>query len=337
MEISREIQKIKGKTVAVVYTFEGDTSGGLEHFFIWKSNIISNWLNAIEELHCLPLIIDVRTFLDKAVNKTLPHIDYVLNMNTGTTDLSVMALIPATCSSLGIPCIPCNAVTIVTGENKLLSNLIAKSIGLQVPQTLNESDPSGIFRPVNLGNSLGVERGSNNKYKEGIYQEFIHGYELTTPLVYNVYTKKMDLMPSVLYLREDKDLSWFNSAESKKLRNEYKFRKISLDEKIQEKYLLLADTLSIHTFCRIDARVRCMDARYHDAGNNVINFNDLYFIEVNVMPTIRDKNNFMFSFDSVNSTDSIYSGTNILRKTLGGLNIYSFLLASSMISFKTMY
>lgn len=142
MEISREIQKIKGKTVAVVYTFEGDTSGGLDHFFIWRSSIISNWLNAIEELHCLPLIIDVRTFLDKAVNKTLPHIDYVLNLNTGTTDLSVMALIPAVCSSLEIPCIPCNAVTIVTGENKQLSNLIANSIGLQVPQTLNKSDPN---------------------------------------------------------------------------------------------------------------------------------------------------------------------------------------------------
>ncbi len=337
MEMSKEIQKIRGKTVAVVYTFEGDISGGLDHFFIWKSSIISNWLNAIEELHCLPLIIDVRTFLDKAVNKTLPHIDYVLNMNTGTTDLSVMALIPAICSSLEIPCIPCNAVTIVTGENKLLSNLIANSIGLQVPQTLNENDSSGIFRPTNLGNSLGVKRGSNNQYKEGIYQEFIHGYELTTPLVYNVHTQKIDLMPSVLYLHEDKDLSWFNSAESKKLRKEYKFKKISLDEKIQEKYLLLADTLSIHTFCRIDARVKCLDAKYHDAGNNVINFNDLYFIEVNVMPTIRDKNNFMFSFESVDSNDSIYSSTDILRKTLGSLNIYSFLLASSMLSFKTMY
>lgn len=337
MEISREIQKIKGKTVAVVYTFEGDTSGGLDHFFIWRSSIISNWLNAIEELHCLPLIIDVRTFLDKAVNKTLPHIDYVLNMNTGTTDLSVMALIPAVCSSLEIPCIPCNAVTIVTGENKQLSNLIANSIGLQVPQTLNKSDPNGIFRPVNLGNSLGVERGSNNMYKKGIYQEFIRGYELTTPLVYNVHTKQMDLMPSVLYLHEDKDLSWFNSAESKKVRNEYKFRKINLDEKIREKYLLLADMLSIHTFCRIDARVRCKDARYHDIGNNIINFNDLYFIEVNVMPTIRDKNNFMFSFESVDSTDSIYSSTDIFRKTLGDLNIYIFLLASSMISLKTMY
>ena len=54
--VSTEIQKIKGKTIAVVYTFEGDTSGGLEHFFVWKSNIISNWLNAIEELDILKQI-----------------------------------------------------------------------------------------------------------------------------------------------------------------------------------------------------------------------------------------------------------------------------------------
>lgn len=98
-----------------LYIFEGDNDSGFSHFFIWKGKILTEWINAIEELHCLPLILDVRTFIDKAINKTLPHIDYVLNMNSGTNDLSVMALVPSVCCS------------------------------------------------INLGNSLGVKRGFNDK------------------------------------------------------------------------------------------------------------------------------------------------------------------------------
>lgn len=85
---------------------------------------------AIEDLRCHLLIIDVRTFVEKAMNKTLPHIDYVLNMNFGTFDLSAMALIPSTYSVLGIPCIPCSANTIIEGENKLFSLLDMRSISV---------------------------------------------------------------------------------------------------------------------------------------------------------------------------------------------------------------
>ena len=136
-------------------------------------------MNAVQDLHCLPLIIDVRTFVDKAINNTLPHIDYVLNMNSGTYALSSMALVPATCSVIGVPCIPCDAVSIVTGENKLFSNLIANSIGLNIPKNLNSDEENGIFRPINLGNSMGVKRGLNKNSSAGIYQEFIKGYDLS--------------------------------------------------------------------------------------------------------------------------------------------------------------
>ena len=66
--------KITGKIIAIVYIFEGEDDSGFEHFYIWKSNIIAKWMNAVKELSCIPLIIDVRTFFDKAINKTLPHI-----------------------------------------------------------------------------------------------------------------------------------------------------------------------------------------------------------------------------------------------------------------------
>lgn len=102
-KFKNEIYQLKGRTIALVYIFEDDNEYGMNHFFIWKSNILSQWMVAIEDLRCHLLIIDVRTFVEKAMNKTLPHIDYVLNMNSGTFDLSAMALIPSTCSVLGIP------------------------------------------------------------------------------------------------------------------------------------------------------------------------------------------------------------------------------------------
>ncbi len=333
-KLEKRINKIKGRTIALVYIFEGDNSSGFEHFFIWKSNVITKWMNAIQELHCLPLILDVRTFVEKAISKTLPHIDFVLNMNSGTYNLSSMALVPATCSSINVPCIPCSAESIVVGENKLLSNLIAHAIGLNVPKTLNIKNNNGIFRPINLGNSLGVTRGMNKDYKDGIYQEFIAGYELTTPISYNAITNKMELLPSVIYLPEDQDLNWYNDEKHKQLRQGYKMKKVNLDKKIVTKYQELVSTISLKNFCRIDARVKCKEqGYYHNPKNDKVLFDDTYFIEINVMPTIRDNNNFCFSFDVIDEKNPFYSLIKVYNHLFDSVNINNFLLANSMLAY----
>lgn len=324
--------EIKGKTIAVVYIFEGDNNLGFSHFFIWKGKILTEWINAIEELHCLPLILDVRTFIDKAINKTLPHIDYVLNMNSGTNDLSVMALVPAMCCSINVPCIPCNAVTIVTGENKQLSNLIAKGIGIQIPQNLKSNNENGIFRPINLGNSLGVKRSFLSEHENGIYQEFILGYDITTPIVYNPLTQKMELLPTVMYLSNNGKMDWFNGEDEKRTRTGYKFKIVQLDQYTEEKYVELVQTLGVQTFCRIDARVKCTDKIYH-SDKKIISYSDVYFIEINVMPTIRENNNFYYSFDSIEENNSFYPYIKLLNEELNSVNLNKFLLTTSMLSY----
>lgn len=323
---------IKGKTIAVVYIFEGDNNEGFSHFFIWKGKILTEWINAIEELHCLPLILDVRTFVDKAINQTLPHIDYVLNMNSGTNDLSVMALVPSVCCSINVPCIPCNAVTIVTGENKQLSNLIAKGVGIQVPKDLMPNEKDGIFRPVNLGNSLGVRRGFLPKNKNGLYQEFISGYDITTPITFNPLTKKMELLPTVMYLANNGQMDWFNGEDEKRTRTGYKFKIVELDQFIENKYIELVQALGIQTFCRIDARVKCENKIYHGKINTV-SHSDVYFIEINVMPTIRENNNFHYSFSSIGKNSTFYSYINLLQKEVNAITVNLFLLTTSMFSY----
>lgn len=214
-------------------------------------------MTAVQELSCLPLILDVRTFIDKAINKTLPHIDYVLNLNTGIYSLSTMALVPGMCSAMDAPCIPCSAVSIVTGEDKLLSNHIANSIGIKVPKTLSKRDNTGIFRPYNLGNSLGVHRGAPSENTTGIYQEFIEGYEITTPVIYNALEEKMEVMPTVAFIPVDNNPEWYYSEDDKKNQKGYSFKIVSLNDDLIKKYLELINALSVHTFCRIDARIKC--------------------------------------------------------------------------------
>ena len=150
--------ELKGKTIALVYIFEKETADGFNHFLIWKDKVLTGWLSAIYELNCLPYIIDVRTFMQKASCGTLPHIDYVINLNSGCISLSTMGLVPSICSFLNIPCIPCDTNAILATENKKISNFIAIGTNLQIPKFLDKYNNFGIYRPLSMGNSIGIEK-----------------------------------------------------------------------------------------------------------------------------------------------------------------------------------
>lgn len=327
-EIENKIKSIKGKTIAIVYIFEGDKESGFEHFFVWKGNIISLWLNAIYNIKCLPLLLDVRTFVDKAINGTLPHIDFVINLNSGTNDLSAMGLIPSVCSSIDIPCIPCNTNAIITGENKKTSNHIARSIGLKVPNDLNKDVEGGIFRPINLGNSMGVKRKFDNN-NDGIYQEFIYGYDITTPLVFNPITKKIDVLPTILYIPNSHDNSWFNGEQEKLSRSGYSMKCIQLASNLKRKYVELSKEIMTNTFCRIDSRI---SSSINPLDIHTVSINETYFVEINVMPTIREFNNFVFSFNSISESSDFSIIKELQKKIFDCSDLHTFLLINSILS-----
>lgn len=329
-----KFQQLKGKTIAIVYIFENDNEAGFNHFFIWKGQVLTRWINAVYEIGCIPLILDVREFVNKAMNKTLPHIDYVLNLNSGTTKLSSMALVPSTCSSIDVPCVPCNAVAIVTGEDKRLSNYIANSIGLNVPQEIDENcNKDKLFRPINLGNSVGVSKEKSNDFADGIWQEFIPGYDITTPIVFNPLSEQMEFLPTIMFLPNSQDNNWFYGEKEKLSRSGYTMKPVIIDDDIKKRYLALMESLSIKTFCRIDARVySSKNGYYHNPDNNKVICKDNYFVEINVMPTIRENNSFLFSYNSVDETNSLYLYIKTLDEIIAEPNINNFLLTSSLLS-----
>ena len=324
------LNNIMGKTIAIVYVFEGDNSSGFNHFYVWKSKVIAKWMEAVQDLKCMPLILDVRTFADKAINHTLPHIDYVINLNSGIYSLSSMALVPSLCSSIGVPCIPCDAITIVTGEEKNISNYIAMGIGLKVPEYLPEYNSDGIFRPINLGNSMGVILGHVPEGQKGIYQQFISGYDITTPIVYNPCTKQMNVMPTVVFYPEKEDPHWYYSEQLKHAQSGYVFKTVCIDEKTKRKYLELVNTMGIKTFCRIDARVK----QFRETnGEMYAAFDNTFFVEINVMPTVRENNSFHYSYSSISSNDSLTLYISELKNVVKNPTLNCFLLSSSMMAY----
>lgn len=323
---------IQGKTIAILYIFEGEDACGYEHYHIWKSDIIGSWMLAIQELGCKPYILDVRTFMEKAATKTLPSLDYVLNLNCGTVSLSTLGLVPTICAFLNIPCIPCDAQTMMVCEDKKISNMVASSNNWNVPPYLDSKEDNGIFRPVNLGSSVGVGRQYNTE-KNGIYQKFIRGFDITTPIVYNPESKRMQLFPTIIYLPQDKDTDWYFGEIQKKEKMGYTREIMLMQDKINRMYLDLVQTFSINTFCRVDARIECEDFRdAKDIMEGQFEIGQLYFIEINSMPTISQYNSFSFSYNAIDEQSPFYRCIKSFNDVFMTDNLNAFLLLCSMLS-----
>ena len=333
-ECTKLFHKLFGKTIAIIYIFEGEDALGYKHYETWKTDVISSWMFAVEEIHCIPLIMDIRTFVQKAMDKSLPQIDYVINLNNGTTNISTLGVVPSICSFLNIPCIPCNTTTIVCGEHKKISNIMAENNGINVPKCLDKLDNTGIIRPIGLGSSLGVKRGYHQlENTEFIYQEFIKGYDITTPILYNPITSELEVLPAILYISNTFNVEWFLGEDEKRLHQGYTKKVVELSLTAKEAYLNLAKEMGVTSYCRIDARLYCeCEEELSLLLNEAIPKDKLYFLEINPMPTIKNNINFHTSMDELDETNSIYACYSIYKELVPQATHTGFILACSMLS-----
>ena len=330
---SDALHRVQGKTIAVVYIFEGEDSEGFEHYDIWKSDVISEWLGAIQENHCRPLIMDVRTFVQKAMNNTLPYLDFVLNLNAGNKILSTLGLVPSVCSFLNIPCIPCNTVAMIAGEHKGIANYIADAAKLNLPKS-PPANGEAIFRPLNFGSSRGVVKGMRHNTKQsGILQEFIRGYDITTPILYNPIADELQVLPSVMYYPDDKNIEWFFNEEVKEKRGGYQKRIVQIDRETELRYIELAKKIGVNCYCRIDARVRCESKKEWEAiCIDPIPSAKIFFIEINPMPTLKPNINIHNSINALNRTQPFYECYDQYKKQRNTSSPTGFLLFCSMLA-----
>lgn len=333
------LKNLRGKTIAIVYIFEKEDAAGFGHFLVWKDKILTGWLNAVYELECLPYIIDVRTFMQKASNYSLPHIDYVINLNSGCDELSTMGLVPSICSFLHIPCIPCDATAILSTENKKISNYVAIGNSLQTPKFLDVDNNYGVYRPINLGNSIGIEKKHFTTFnKDGIYQEFIPGYDVTIPVAFNYLSQEMDILPPTLYFPRTKNPDWiFDEKIKEKDSGLTRLQFSEIEEETKCAILKFFSAFGIKTYGRIDARLKESHLLSGDVAKVPFSFKDCYFLEINSMPTIEPCDGFDLAFKSVlsNEKHSFYKSAKEYVDNIKHPTINGFLLASSMIAILT--
>lgn len=333
------IATLRGKTIAIVYIFENEEAAGFGHFIIWKDKILTGWLNSVYELGCLPYILDVRTFMQKASNHSLPHIDYVINLNSGCNELATMGLVPSICSFLDIPCIPCDATALLTTENKKISNYIALGSNLQTPKFLDSNNKYGIYRPVNLGNSIGIEKKHFLTFdKNGIYQEFIPGYDVTIPVAYNFLSKEIDVLPPTIYFPKSLDPNWiYDEATKEEDEGLIRLQFSQIKEDCKKKILDFFQIFDIKTYARIDARMKYTDTLSNDVINQPFSFENCYFLEINSMPTIEPYDGFDLAYKAVqdNPNHSFYKCVMEYVNSISKPTINGFLLACSMLSLST--
>ena len=338
MKLESILNTIKGKTIAVVYIFEKEEAKGYDHFYIWKNELLTKWINAIYEIECIPYLLDLRTFIFKASNNTLPHIDYVLNLNNGCVELSTMSLVPSLCGFLSIPCIPCNSLTMLSCENKNIANCIVRSSKINVPSNLERSKEEGIYRPKSLGNSLGVRIGKELD-GDGVYQEFIFGYDITIPFLYNIDQLRIEAMPSTLYLPNSLNPKWIYDEKAKIDDKGFKTVLFEIQNKeLLDELIKLVNIFEVNTFARIDARIK---TNKKELSDNILSYDfsldDFYFIEINSMPTIETDDGFDLAFKN------IYDFKNnkffqYIRKYCNAVvnpTVHGFVLLSSIASFIT--
>ena len=276
------LNSIKGKTIGIVYVYENDSASGAKRYDPWKGDVLSDWVRAVYELQGLPLVMDLRTFMEKTTFNTLPKIDYIINLSNGCYELSTLGLVPSMCSYWGIPCIPCNADTLLIGENKYISNILAKHIGLNVPESVKNESQNTITRPYSFGSSYGTYKGISTSNVPSFTQEFIPGFDVTVPIIYNPLENRLVTLPAIAYKPTNYDPQWYLGYKQKVSHNEYEKQSIKISKSIQEKLIDTAYAFGITTYCRFDNRYYCNSKdEMSRILNNEIILDELNFIEIN--------------------------------------------------------
>lgn len=326
------INSLKLIRIALVYAYKDEDAKGFEHYDYWNMSVISDWANAVEEIGGIPYILDVRTFADKIINKTIPKIDYVINLNAGNKNLSTLGLVPSLCGFLAVPCIPCDTTQAVVGEHKHLSNLVAMAHALTLPLSTGSKDAKSIRKPINFGSSVGVEIGLFEKDTNYITQEFIPGFDMTVPIIYSPLSGQLECLSGILYYTNPINLNWFLDENSKLSRKEYIKTTVKLSQDIKKKFKAFASDFGIKTFCRIDTRVYCTEEyELQYLLENEIPYEKVYFLEINPMPTIKNNINFCNAIENELNSE-IYNSYLVYRRHMQTSSVTGFVLACSIIA-----
>jgi hypothetical protein len=334
--------------VGIVYSFEPSKNITKIWYDKWRTDVISSYGYALENLGATPYYIDVDSFCRQASSSTLPLLDCIFNLNAGITPISNWAFVPSVARWHNIPTCPCESDTIIIGESKDISYLIAKEERFNIPNCYSLQEirhlplsTEIIKKPLYLGGSVGIElikpsarlSSNMNDKDDVIYEEFISGYDLTVPVVFNPMTNDLSTCPAILYLPSCRESHlWFHNEKTKRTFKGYKKKTIILPNKVNMKIQRLAQRFNIQTFCRLDFRLK-RTVPVKDIRGNDISSDDIFFMEINPMPTLRFGINMLQSIEAIDEEHALYPAWKVFSDQIQGkakIKSLAFLLAIAM-------
>lgn len=187
---------------------------------------------------------------------------------------------------------------------------------------------------------MGIKLGKfNHKNSNGIYQEFIPGYDITIPIMYNFVTNTMEILPATLYLPDLLNPNWIYDEKAKMDDIGFKTFLISkMETDLINELKKILKVFEITTFARIDARIKCNEKELNNKVlDEPLKLSDLYFIEINSMPTIEPDDGFDIAYKGVLSIPNniFFDCINIYENFVEKPTVNGFILASSIISYIT--
>lgn len=295
---------LRGESAAVVYGFAPSGKFTQIWYDQWRSSVISSYGSALEELGLHPYFVDAVSFARQALDGSLPKVVCAFNLNAGITPIYHWSMVPSVASWCGIRPFPSEADVLIVGERKDTACLIAQDCGLAVPRTFRKDqllslDPltPAILKPRDLGGSIGLKYSTagalaaDNAVKStDIIQEFVRGFDVTIPVVWQPTLGKHRCVAGVMYLPENNSQNWYHSADTKKSGRGYLKRIVPIPLELESLLVSFAKRIELGPYARIDIRIQCQP---DDAGDVDWKGAKPFFIEVNPLPTLRPGINFL--------------------------------------------
>lgn len=290
-------QHLEGKRIGIVYSdrFSGELAETWYHR--WKTNVIAFFSQAVENVKAQPIFFNVDQFISFCSAYENPNLAFVVNLNAGNRFLDNWAIIPALCQWRGIPVFPSSAMTVMLGENKVLSKVVARQSGWRIPRSIFETPEvidTFIMKPTTFGSSIGIQKltrrdAVSNTATDILIEEFIPGFDVTLVLLYSSVEKDLVCMgaQATVPLIAAPETWIFDSFEKRNpgVRSPVEELLCPVEDELASKSVSLGKLYGSRAVTRIDARVSQKPER-----DVPIHFEDCTFLEINPMPTIGPTN-----------------------------------------------
>lgn len=288
------LDELKGKTVAIVYSFSNRVEPSVAWYDRWRSDVIVFFGKGVERLGAEPRYMDVETYIRTQGSRGDIPGDFVINLHSGLNDLGCWPIISSLARWRRIPVSPCSSDVHIVGERKDLANMLAVKSGLRVPAPFEAEGEAGtlfVRKPRDLGMSRGLQilpRSALDPEAFGtdIVQRLIPGYDATVGVVRTPDGRHVVIGAHLLVPARPDDTGWIFSEESKIAEDagaaSFSRRTVDVSPELQRMIRDVCDRIGPSGHYRLDFRIETPDP----AGLPCLTAGNAYFLEANPTPTV---------------------------------------------------